>query len=406
MQSPADAPVDADAAPHDDEAQQRLVETWFRRRGFASLLEGTAMHRDPAILARTLSVLFALTLVVINPAGVNWSPRLAIGGVVALIVTWVGLNLWGRRRPFAPIRTVTWRERWAFVLVPSLVLLLEAVPSYEDSVIQLNWSEVAVLTVVGALIMQAVLLWVASVIVRSGLLSAFRWLGRMVVESFLTAGAALSRTIPLLLGVVGLLYFGAEIWQSIGLLPGWAYAVVLGLFVALSVNFLHAPDHFDIDTLATFDDPAELDAILDDTPLAELASVPLPARTPLAPHHVQDLRLVAMFSRVTVVTVISLGVFAFFVVLGFVAVNADVVKAWTQAAPQVLWSIALDGRTYALTAEHLRVSAFLGVFAGFYFSVVSRTDTALREGVTDTAEVTAREACAARLVALHHFPRH
>ncbi len=253
--------------------------------------------------------------------------------------------------------------------------------------------------------MQLLLLWAASVVVRSGFISAFRWLGRMVVESFLSAGAALGRTIPLLLGVVGLLYFGAEIWQSIGRLATWAYPVVLLLFIALSISFLNSHDRLDLERLATYSDVGELREILSDTPLADVASVPLPARTPLAQHHLTDLRLVATFARITVVTVISVGVFVFFVVLGFVAVNAEIVKAWVQADQHVLWSLPTGARRYDLTAEHLRVAAFLGVFAGFYFSVVSRADPAMREGVRDTAEETVREACAARLVALEVFPR-
>lgn len=387
-------------------ADRRDVAQWFRRRGFASLLEGTAMHRDPATLARTLGVLFVLSLLVLNPASGGTDPvRLVLVGLGALVLTWVGLNLVARRRPLAPPRTVTWRERTAFVVVPALVMLTSRMEGYRDEEIELLPTEVVTLAAAGTAITQLLLLWVASVVARSGLVSAFRWLGRMVVESFLSAGAALGRTIPLLLGVVGLLYFGAEIWQSIGRLATWGYPLVLGLFVALSISFLHSHDRLDLPRLATFSDAADLDEVLSDTPLADLADVPLPARTPLTAHHVNDLRLVATFARITVVTVISVGVFAFFVALGFVAVNADIVKAWVQGDPHVLWSLPTSGRRYDLTAEHLRVAAFLGVFAGFYFSVVSRTDPALREGVRDTAEETIREACAARLVALHAFPR-
>lgn len=386
-------------------ADQREVAVWFRRRGFASLLDGTAMHRDPAALARTLAVLYALSLLVLNPSAGQHQVRLVLVGLGALVLTWVGLNLWARRRPLTPPRVVTWRERTAFVVVPALAILAAPLEGYRDDFIELMPTEVTALAATSTALLQLFLLWVASVVVRSGLVSAFRWLGRMVVESFLSAGAALGRTIPLLLGVVGLLYFGAEIWQSIGRLATWGYPVVLGLFVALSVSFLHSHDRLDLERLANFRDAAELDEILSDTPLADLSDVPLPARTPLSQHHIADLRLVATFARITVVTVISVGVFVFFVALGFVAVNAEIVKAWVQGDPHVLFTMVTSNRRYDLTAEHLRVAAFLGVFAGFYFSVVSRTDPALSEGVRDTAEETVREACAARLVALHAFPR-
>lgn len=384
---------------------QRQIETWFRRRGFASLLEGTAMHRDPRRLARALSVLFVVSLLVINPLSGASVTRLLIAGVIALIVTWVGLNLMAKRRPLTPPRVVTWRERAAFVLAPAVAMLAAPLPGYVDEFIELLPSEVTAISAASTALGQLVLLWATSVVVRSGFVSAFRWLGRMVVESFLSAGAALGRTIPLLLGVVGLLYFGAEIWQSIGRLATWAYPVVLGLFIALSLSFLHSHDRLDIERLSTFVDPAEVTDILSDTPLAPLADVPLPAQTPLTDHQVKDLRLVATFARITVVTVISVAVFAFFVVLGFTAVNAEVVKAWVSGDPHILWSFNGGDRRYDLTYEHLRAAAFLGVFAGFYFSVVSRTDPTMGEGVRDTAEETVREACAARLVALNAYPR-
>ena len=266
---------------------QRQIETWFRRRGFASLQEGTAMHRDPRTLARALSVLFVVSLLVINPLSGASVTRLLIAGVIALIVTWVGLNLLAKRRPLTPPRVVTWRERAAFVLVPAVAMLAAPLPGYVDEFIELLPSEVTAISAASTALGQLVLLWATSVVVRSGFVSAFRWLGRMVVESFLSAGAALGRTIPLLLGVVGLLYFGAEIWQSIGRLATWAYPVVLGLFIALSLSFLHSHDRLDIERLSTFVDPAEVTEILSDTPLAPLADVPLPAQTPLTDHQVK-----------------------------------------------------------------------------------------------------------------------
>ena len=87
-------------------------------------------------------------------------------------------------------------------------------------------------------------------------------------------------------------------------------------------------------------------------------------------------------------------------------VNVEVVKPWTQAPTiQPLWEWTTTRRTYALTWEHLRVAGFLAVFAGFYFSIVSATDAALQDGVRDTVEDEVRQACAARLVVLEHFPQ-
>lgn len=363
------------------------------------------MSRSSATLARVLAVLFLLTVLVMNPLSAdNWLLTLGVGIGVTL-VTWVGLNLWARRRPFVPPRTVTWRERTAFVVVPALAALSIPQNPYVTDFVVLLPTELAALGATGTALSQLILLWIASIIAKSGIVAVIPWIQRQVGVAFLSAGAALGRTIPLLLGVVGLLYFGAELWQSVGRLASWAYLFVLLLFALLSLIFLHSREHLDLDSLAAFADETELDEILSDTPLADLPAVSLPARTPLTTTQIKDLRLVATFSRVTVVAVISLTVFVFFVVLGCLAVNAETVKAWIQADPSILATLQTANRRYDLTIEHLRVAGFMSVFAGFYFAVVSRTDPALKEGLRDTAEDTVREACAARLIALARFPQ-
>lgn len=389
-------------------SELRDVERWFRRRGFTSLLEDTAMQPSPATLARAMAAVFAVILLVVNPldTGHPW-PGAAVG-VLALLATWTGLNLLAGRRPFAPPREVTWRERLAFILVPTLAVLVTPAVTIDEGGLSLSPLEFSLLMVATALvplIVQVVVLWIVELLVRSGLVAVFPWLGRQVIESFVAAGAALGRTIPLLLGVVALIYFNSEIWQSIGRLASWAYLGVLGLFLALTGIFLHSRESLDLTALATFDDADELHAILADTPLADMTDVPLPARTPLAPNHVQDLRLVATLSRLTVVVVISAAVFAFFMVLGVLSINVDTVRAWGGGTPEIVWTLVTARHRYDLTWEHLRVAGFLGVFSGFYFAVVSRTDAALRDSMGDVAEDTIREACAARLVVLARFPR-
>lgn len=384
--------------------ERRRVEQWFRRRGFTSLLEDTAMHRSPATLARVLAAVFAATMVVLNPIG---GPNVVGGfviGSVLLLVTWVGLNLLAGRRPLTPPREAGPREKFAFVAVPTLAALLTPSVGFNDGELVLSAVQVSLLVAVGALLGQLLLLWAVTLLVRSGLVAVFPWLGRQVAVAFWSAGGALGRTIPLLLGVVALIYFTSEIWQTIGRLASWAYLGVLALFLVLTWVFIHSRHHLDLDALATFTDADELDTLLADTPLAG-AAVHLPARTPLAQHHVKDLRLVATMSRVTVVSVISAAVFAFFMLLGVLAIDAAIIRVWVGGAPEVLWTLVTTRHRYDLTWEHLRVAGFLAVFSGFYFAVISRTDAALRSSLGDVAEDTVREACAARLVALARYPR-
>ncbi len=384
------------------------IERWFRQRGFTSLLDGTSMTPRPGLYAKALAALLVVSLLVLAPIEATNSAATFAVNVVLVAAAWFGLNVAARRPLMAPPRDVTWRERTVFVLLPALSMLVT--PSAELSSEGFTLSPVAVslISAAGTALGGLVLLWVVSLVVKSGLLSVFPWLARQVARAFLSSGGVLGRTIPLLLGVVALIYFTAEIWQSIGRLASWGYLLVLLFFAGLSWIFLHSRENLDLESLATFHDVESVAAPLADTPLATLAIDPvdLPARTPLGRAQESDLRLVATLSRVTVVTVISLAVFAFFMVLGLTAINAEVVKLWLGSGdPQVLWTLETSRHRYDLTIEHIRVAGFLAVFSGFYFAVVSRTDQGLRESIHDTAEDAIREACAARMVVLHHYPQ-
>ena len=194
----------------------------------------------------------------------------------------------------------------------------------------------------------------------------------------------------------------AELWQAVGGLSPLAYVMAVGLFVSLSWLFLHTRG-LDLDALARFDQPGEIAEQVAGTPLAG-GEVPTPVVCPLTVEQRKNLRLVGVISKLTIATVVGLAVFAFFVLLGLITVNAAVVQAWTQAPPEVLLEWSTERHSYALTLQHLRVCGFLAVFSGFYFAVVSATDPVLREGLRDDVEDDVRQACAARLVALQRFP--
>ncbi len=366
-----------------------------------------ARPRDP--YAAVLGTFLVFQMLVLVPLAAE--DRLLTLAVAAglLVVAWVGLNAAGRRPLLARPVTVGWREKVVFVALPAVAALVPPVADVllDDLVVSGWWVKgvVAADQAVTALVM----LWVLGALVRSGLVSVFPWLARQTGAAFVAAGGALGRTIPLLIGVVAMIFFSADLWRSVGRLAGWGYVNVLALFALLSAGFLHSREHLDLRRLATFDTVDEVAEPLADTPLAldpdRPPTLPLPAETPLGPQQEHDLRLVSTMARVTVVTVIGLAVFAFFVVLGAIAVNADVVRAWVGGEPHVLLTLVTTRYRYDLTVEHLRVAGFLAVFSAFYAAVASRTDPGMREHMHDTAEEAIREACAARLLALHRFPR-
>lgn len=359
-------------------------------------------RRRAARLARWMTVAFLLVMLFEVPSlAANVWVTVAIS-VGVVLVTWVLGNLVRHRRPLTPPERITWVETTVFLAVPSLAVLLVA----HDPLI-LDGEEIPGpwVALAAAIVMfagQLILFAVVNLLAYSGVMALVPWLWRRMVSSFMAGGAALGRTLPLLLGVVGFLFFTGELWQAFGGLSPWAYLLAIGLFIFMGWLFLHTRG-LDLDALARFDDDAELSRLVQGTPL-QGGTVDLPAVCPLTRDQERNLRLVMVISKLTIATVVGLAVFVFFLVFGVFTVNAQVVQAWTQAQPHVLLQWGTERYAYALTLQHLRVSGFLAVFSGFYFAVVSATDPTLREGLRDNAEDDVRQACAARLVALRLYP--
>lgn len=326
-------------------------EVWFLRRGVPSLLEGTDIAID--VRRRRLALPLALVYLV---------------GLTVLALSGDGESGWG--------------ERLVAALVPAALLLTVLVGIW-------------------------VLVW-------TGALSIIIWLLRELTGSVGQVGVTLARTLPLLLGVVTFFFLSAELWQSMGRLRPISYTAVVLLFVGLGAAFLSSRSQLDLDALSRFSSSEEIATLLAGTSVALTAPVVTDAGgevrsdagatayvTPLGRRQRLNLRLVVALSKLTVAATVSLAVFVFFVVLGFLAVDAATVATWVQGEPRVMFTFALLGEEFALTREHVKVAGFLAVFAGFYFAVVSATDAHLRAGLRDTAEEAVREACAARVALLH-----
>ncbi len=387
----------------------REIRRWFAGRGFTPLLDGTSITTGNSNLRLLVTLLAVLAVMVVSPLLLPSDSSTSDGWLAALtaaivIAYWPISNL-VRRRPVLALPKVGWAERVAFVLIPALAAFAAPGSAQDELGLGLNaWINRAVVSA-SWIIGQLILLGLITVTINSSIWGVGAWLRRQVVSSFMVAGSALGRALPLLLGVVGFFFFTGELWQSLGRLDGWGYWMALALFVLLSWVFLASRSHLDLDALARFESVDDLRRELLDTPLADVIGLDAPVDCPLTREQESSLRLVAVISRLTLATVIAAAVFAFFTVFGVLVANTEVVKAWASGPPKVLLAWETIHHGYALTVEHTRVAGFLGVFSGFYFAIVSATDPVLKEGLRDTAEDTIREACAARLAALARFPR-
>lgn len=371
------------------------LERWFLRRGLPALVD----HRSPTArpLHRAATALRLMYVAVIVLLAYELTDNLALDLVwffVFLLVPWVAVNLFRRRRIHAIPQILGATELAMFVLAPTLIALST----------ELNGSETTfdtlLLTGIVAALMLAIL-GVVWLLVGSGIFTLTWWLLRELLQTLNATMAALARTLPLLLGVVTFFFFTAEIWQSVGRTSGLTYTFVLLVFVGLGTLFLGSRRQVDVDELAKFANLEEVRSALFevDHPFATLAELTTNGGTcPLDRSQRFNLKLVAILSRMVVAVVVAFAVGVVFTVLGILAIDAEVVNAWTLHPPTEIWTQKLGSEQLILSWEHLRVTGFLATFTGFYFSVVSVTDTSLSEGIADTAEEAVRAACAVRLI--------
>ena len=89
-----------------------------------------------------------------------------------------------------------------------------------------------------------------------------------------------------------------------------------------------------------------------------------------------NLVLVLLFNQAIQVLLLSLGLFAFFVVFGSLTIPDSTVEAWTGQPVSDLPSSL--GRLVPVTNDLWQVSVFLSAFAGLYFTVYAVTDETYR----------------------------
>ncbi len=86
-----------------------------------------------------------------------------------------------------------------------------------------------------------------------------------------------------------------------------------------------------------------------------------------------NLVLVLLIAQAVQVLLLSLAVFAFFLVFGVVAIDDDVVELWIGVEPTPFLGLPW------LSVELVQVSVFLASFSGLYFTVYAVTDANYRQ---------------------------
>ena len=211
----------------------------------------------------------------------------------------------------------------------------------------------------------------ASVIARWALRRGFGSLGLLLPLA--------TRALPMLLLFITFLFINTEVWQVASALQGGVLWGAVLFFAAAALLFL-VPRL--ADELDTFDDAVSADDVLGataSTPFAAVArevvdsEVDLPAEAQVTGLQMVNLVVVLAVAQAVQVVLLSVAVFAFFMVFGAVAIDDAVIDSWLGHGPSPLL-----GQT-VVSVELLHVSVFLAGFSGLYFTVVAITDELYRK---------------------------
>lgn len=362
------------------------IERWFIRRGVPHLIEEYRATED--VWTRALVVLVpAYVLLGLNALHLGWPAwqnALAAAVTIAILVaTWAVANRLRGQPAFSRPRVVGPVELAVFVIGPALPSLAFGQPG--DG-LQAFLEGLAVLAVIYAA-------------TSYGLLPMLRWAGEWVVAQLPLVVNLLVRALSLVLLIVTFFFVNAEVWQVMGTLEGLPYLLTVGMFVLLGAGFalLRLRSAIgDVEELTSWD---EVDDLVRGTPAEHLAHPRggRPELSPLRRRQRLNVGLVAAFSQAIQVTFVVIGVMAFFVLFGFLAISEATTAAWTgEASTHVLARATLSGRELVITEELLRVAAFLAAFTGLQFTVVLSTDPTYRAEFRDEAQAEIRQVLAVR----------
>jgi len=204
-----------------------------------------------------------------------------------------------------------------------------------------------------------------------------RWALRRTLGSLRLLFPLVTRALPLLLLFITFLFINAEVWQVAGTMnPALLWVVVL-LFSALAVVFLLVRLPEEVDQVSHDSSDEHLRERVRGTPVAGAAEgieTSEVERRPVRGLQRANLLLVLLVAQAIQVLVLSLAVFAFFILFGRLTMTNDVITTWTQQD-----QITPIGFDWIGSVELLQVSVFLAAFSGLYFTVYAVTDQLYRD---------------------------
>ena len=359
-------------------SDMRQVHEWFLHRGLPLVL--TRRVRSRALIERSapmvsgIGAVISTTMLLADLTGgdPDYGYVFRLGVLTLLLIV----------APFALYllhRSGTTRgeagRRSAALLV--MALFVFGLP-FADS----GFSGIAAAEAMGFALIALLAIWLTYV----GFGSIALWAFRFAWIQFGALGTLMSRALPLLMLTV-VVYFTGELWQLSARTSRERLWQTVGFLSIVAVVFMVSTIRDEVLALredrAEEKDPAQL---LTKTPLAT-DDGHQPARTPLSLGEQVNIVAVMVVSQAIQVVLFTAGLFAFFLVLGIIAIPDDVTVLWAAEESCPVGEPPCAGTWFGIhipipqTVVH--TSLFVAVLSGLYFTVSTSVDPLYRQRFFD-----------------------
>lgn len=383
---------------------QDLIEKWFAWYGVPHFIKGFGKDRDVfAESAPILIVMFPAQVLAEALIGLPWSARVAMAAAALLVFA-----AWYASRPREPLRFRAWMKRGALSAVFVLIGPAAALAS-GATLVTAGWA-----TTANAALLMAVLAWKQLM-----LGSVLGWVARRTVHEFVHLGTLAARGVPMLTILTLLAFLSNDVWHVAAGMGDLRLLGVLALFVILGLVFLWVRLAEEIESRVDTEDKArrlfnekEIRDAWDDAgkrrerkwwkrfhgwvhshklcawwphrrelpPIDELpCSFATVRQSPdLKPKQLRNMRFYLMFCQMIQVGLLTVVVWVFFLILGWLAITDHVVKDWFNGKPPQHPGRLLTIPIPVFSTQLLDASALLAILSGVFFAVSSLTDEGFR----------------------------
>ncbi len=386
----------AAAEPIDPAHLRPEVERWLVRQGLPHFIEGYSATGD--ILTRAVPF---LSLIMIGELALSFGDQARgvaqlgafLGGVAVLVGAVVAVNRLRGRRPFQRPDRVGPLEIAVFVLVPPIVV-------WEAG----HGADRAALLVGG----QLAILLVVYLATSYGVVPMTRWALRSLERQLTELGTLVGKALPLMMVFSTFLFLNTEMWQVMDDMALRYYVVAIGLVIAVASASILLSLRREVDTVVYFERWSDVYDACRRSPVSGLCPRDPDAVAEIVPLRLRarvNVELLAFVSRGIVVVLVSLCVFAFYVLFGLLTVREETISGWVGDSTRVIradavWQTTWFGPRILLSKQLLLVSGFIACFAGLQFTVSLLSDPAARAEFRADMAAEIREALAVRAVYL------